>query len=91
MRVTSVRNISAIHTGENAIIPSSMSYFLGWNYCGAALYSVPGQQLNYLCLEKKHRTVRESKVYLRSASLESVNSRSTDFAVELSGLSQENL
>ena len=37
-RVTSVRNISAIHTGENEIISSSMSYFLGWNYCGTALY-----------------------------------------------------
>ena len=37
-RVTSVRNISAIHTGENAIISSSMSYFFGLNYCGAALY-----------------------------------------------------
>ena len=37
-RVTSVRDISAIHTGQNAIISSSMSYFLGLNYCGAALY-----------------------------------------------------
>ena len=43
-RVKSVRNISAIHTGKNAIIPSSMSYLLGWNYCGAALYLVPGQK-----------------------------------------------
>ena len=42
--MTSARNISAIHTGESAIIPSSMSYFLGWNYCGEALYLVPGQR-----------------------------------------------
>ena len=31
------KSVSAIHTGENKIILSSMSYFLGWNYCGAAL------------------------------------------------------
>ena len=56
--MTSVRNIiiSAIHTGENAIISSSMSYFLGRNYCDAALYLVPGQLTVNLRLEKKHRT-----------------------------------
>ena len=46
-QATSVRNISAIHTGQNAIISSSMSYLLGCNYCDAALYLVPGQQLIY--------------------------------------------
>ena len=45
--MTSARNISAIHTGENAIMSSSMSYFLGCNYCDAALHLVPGQQLIY--------------------------------------------
>ena len=45
--VTSVRNISAIHTAENAIISSSTSYFLGCNYYDATLYLVPGQHLIY--------------------------------------------
>ena len=42
-----IEGANDIRTGENAIIPSSMSYFLGWNYCGAALYLVPGKQLIY--------------------------------------------
>ena len=68
-RVTSVRNIYAIHIGDNLIISSSMSYFLGLNYCGAAL----------LRLEKKHRTARQSKfIYDLQAGVESVNSRSTE-------------
>ena len=85
-RVKSVRNISAIHTGKNAIIPSSMSYLLGWNYCGAALYLVPGQQLGNDW--KRSIEPHDNRKFIYD--LQAL-SQCNYFAVELSGLSQENL
>lgn len=93
-RVTSVRNISAIHTGENAIILSSMWYFLGLNYCGAQLF------IKYLYDWKRNIEPHDNqslfticKLALSQLILGARKEIDTCnyFAVELSALSQENL